>query len=77
MCVCVNKVLEKAIYRKVMPVKGVRHKSQWIKSWKEQPMANTKSAKRAQTAMEMTALRCGDVGGGLKFDEVEIRAKEV
>jgi len=25
--------LEKAIFRKVMCVKGVRHKSQWIKYW--------------------------------------------
>ena len=37
--------LEKAMFRKVMRVKGVRHKSQWIKYWisdpTEQTMAST------------------------------------
>ena len=28
-----RKALEKAIFRKVMRVNGVRHKSQWIKYW--------------------------------------------
>ena len=30
---CVNHGFEKAIFRKVMRVKGVRHKSQWIQLW--------------------------------------------
>ena len=44
---CVNQSFEKAIFRKVMRVKGVRHKSQWIKYWiqykkgRSKPMAST------------------------------------
>jgi hypothetical protein len=33
--------LEKAIFRKVMRVKGVRHKSQWIKYWLKEATEQT------------------------------------
>jgi len=49
--------LEKAIFRKVMRVKGVRHKSQWIKYWLKEATEQTdgKHSKKTEATIEMTA----------------------
>ena len=74
--------LEKAMFRKVMRVKGVRHKSQRIKYWieeaTEQTANTTKNGNnhRHDSKMCKTKPVLSEAGaGGFKLDEAKIRAK--